>query len=110
MTKIEIFKRNNRKHYYRIIADTGHNIMSSDSYLSRRRCLNAVEYLRHNIMDKKNIRINELEKGEWNFTVLGPNTSIVGHSMSFHSQSQCGKWIQLMQEHIPQAQIFEMVK
>ena len=108
--KIEIFKRNNRKHYYRIIADTGHNIMSSDSYLSRRKCLNAVEYLRHNIMDKKNIRINELEKGEWNFTVLGPNTSIVGHSMSFHSESQCGKWIQLLQEHIPQSEIFEMAK
>jgi len=108
ITTFEVFTRNNGRYYYRVIAETGHNILSSDGYETIAECFDAINDVRKQIKDRDNIDIRQSDDSTWKFSITDMSNVIVGYSMAFHSQKQCEKWIRLMQEYLPRARIVQL--
>jgi len=108
MTTIQVFRRNNGKFYYRIIADTGHNIISSDGYAKKADCFHAVQETQKQILNEHNIQIEPVGKDEYMFKITGSDNSIVGYSMPFHNKKQCEKWIKILQKYLPDSAVEEL--
>lgn len=107
MTTFEIFTRNNGKFYYRVMADTGHNILSSDGYSNKTECKKIIKQVKEQIKDFDNINMDETTYNSWKFFVADNNGVPIGYSMDFHSKRQCEKWINLMKECLPDSEIVE---
>ncbi len=107
MTTVEIFTRNNGKFYYRVLSDTGHNIISSDGYTDKKECKKIIHQVKEQIQKPECININETEYNSWKFFVADPTGIPIGYSMDFHSKSQCEKWINRMVESLPDSAILE---
>lgn len=108
MTRFEIFKRHNGRFYYRVIAETGHNILSSDGYEEKRECENAIAAVKEKILLKGELIIEKVDPEAWKFVIKGNGNWPVGYSMDFGSESQCNKWIKLMQEHLPVSKVIDL--
>lgn len=108
MTRFEIFKRNNGRFYYRVIADTGHNILSSDGYETKSDCENAIDKAKEKIARKSELLIEKKDPEAWKFIIKGESDWPVGYSMDFHSEKQCNNWIKLMQEHLPDSKVIDL--
>jgi len=108
MTKFELFKRNNGKHYYRIMTETGHNIMSSDGYVRKNDCLIAVDQVKEHILNNESIQLKEKANHKWFFTLSGTDRSIVGYSMPFQNKNQCDKWISILRQYLPKSKVVEL--
>ena len=110
MTTFEIFRRNNGRYYYRTIADSGHNLLSSDGFETKQECLRAIREAKENIMNTDKIKLEKLPEKEYKFILHGNGDNIVGYSMNFHSEKQCKKWIGIMQHSFPGSEITEIAK
>lgn len=108
MTRFEIFKRHNGRYYYRVIADTGHNILSSDGYEMKLDCKQAVNAVKEKILNKGELLIEKIDPETWKFIIKGNADWPVGYSMDFHSEKQCNNWIKLMQEHLPASKVIDL--
>ena len=100
MFTFDFFERNNGKHYYRLIAESGHNIISSDGYVDEKDCHTAARLLKIQIGRDENIVLEETTSDEYKFKVLGPDKSNIGYSMLFHSEKQCQKWINMLRQFL----------
>jgi len=108
MTTFEIFTRNNGKYYYRVMADTGHNILSSDGYIDKRECRKIIKQVKERIQNPENICIDETGYNSWKFFVADATGVPIGYSMDFHSKRQCEKWVELMKECLPNSNVTEL--
>lgn len=108
MTTFHVFKRHNGKYYYRLIAASGHNLVSSDGYASRSDCLGAIEQLKMLIRRRGHVELNETTGNKWKFLVAGTDRSIIGYSMLFNTRKQCIKWVDLLKEFLPKAETMEI--
>ncbi|MBL0267288.1 MAG: DUF1508 domain-containing protein [Chitinophagaceae bacterium] len=89
MTRFDIFKRHNGRYYYRVIAETGHNILSSDGYENKTGCQEAIRSVKNKISKKEELLIEKADSETWKFIVKGDHNWPVGYSMNFHSEKQC---------------------
>lgn len=105
----ELFTRNNGRYYYRLVAETGHIILSSDGYRYKKECLNAINEVKARMMNagEGDIHIMHTKNVSWKFIITNITKDIVGYSMDFHSEKQCKKWISLMQKYLPVATIIQ---
>ena len=108
MKAFEIFTRNNGRFYYRVITESGHNILSSDGYVEKKECQDVIEDVKEYFRRRKPVPIEQVTDDQWKFTLTNPENMIIGYSMIFHSRSQCEKWIRLMEEHLPLAETVEL--
>jgi len=108
MTTFQIFKRNNGKHYYRIVTESGHNIMSSDGYVKKNDWLIAIDQVKEHILNNSSIRLKVQNDRKWGFTLSGSDRSIVGYSMSFQTKNQCDKWLSILKSYLPESKITEL--
>lgn len=108
MTRFEVFRRHNGRYYYRVIADTGHNILSSDGYETKAECENAIITVKEKIQSKGELIIEKVDPEAWKFMIKGNGDWPVGYSMDFHSEKQCNNWIKLMQEYLPDSKIIDL--
>lgn len=104
----EVFTRNDGRYYYRVVGETGHNILSIDGYPDKKECLNTIDEVKTQIMNAGNIHIKHTENASCKFIVTSINEAVIGYSMDFHSEKQCKKWISLMQNHLPAASIIQL--
>lgn len=108
MTRFEIFKRHNGRFYYRVIADTGHNILSSDGYEEKLDCENAIAAVKEKILNKGELIIEKVDPESWKFMIKGNGEWPVGYSMDFHSEKQCNNWIKLMRQYLPDSKVVDL--
>lgn len=106
MFRFNFFERNNGKHYYRLIADSGHSVIASDGYVDLKDCYTAARLLKMQIKKDENIVLEETTSDEYKFKVLGPDKSNIGYSMPFRSEKQCMKWINLLREFLSKPAAF----
>ncbi|MBK6828522.1 MAG: DUF1508 domain-containing protein [Chitinophagaceae bacterium] len=88
MTRFEIFKRHNLRFYYRVIAETGHNILSSEGYENKTGCQEAILSVKNKISKKEELLIEKTDSETWKFIVKGDQNWLDGYSMSFQSVKQ----------------------
>lgn len=105
---MELFKRNNNRYYFRVIADTGHNMLSGDGYETLEECKNIVAQVKKNIMEPHFISFENSTGDEWKFIINSKEGAAIGYSMDFHNKKQCANWLHLMQEHLPPASISDL--
>jgi len=108
MTRFEVFKRHNGRYYYRVIADTGHNILSSDGYETKEDCEQAINSVKDKILNKSDFILEKVDGDAWKFIIKGDNDWPVGYSMDFHTEKQCNNWIKLMQEYLPDSNVIDL--
>lgn len=108
MTKIELFKRNNDRFYFRVITETGHNMLSSDGYETKPECENIVDLLKRNITEKQLVSVENKNPETWKFTVNSNAGVPIGYSMDFHNKRQCNNWLKILREHLPAAPVFDL--
>lgn len=107
MTTFEIFTRNNGKYYYRVLAETGHHIISSDGFNDKKECKRIINQVKEQIQKPECISIDETDFNSWKFFVADPTGLPIGYSMDFHSRSQCEKWVNRMAESLPGSIVLE---
>ncbi|MCA9916827.1 MAG: YegP family protein [Anaerolineales bacterium] len=95
--KFEIYTGNDGKHYFRLTARNGQNILSSQGYASKAGCLNGVESVKNNGTSADRFEMKEAANGKFYFNLLAANKQVIGKSQMYASKETCQGGIEAVQ-------------
>ncbi|MDX2301761.1 MAG: YegP family protein [Microscillaceae bacterium] len=104
--KFEVFQsENNEKHYFRLKAQNGQVILSSQGYAGKDGCEGGIESVRKNAMDDAMFERKESENGKFFFNLKAGNGQIIGSSQMYTTKAAMEKGIESVKNAAPQAVI-----
>lgn len=95
--KFQIYTGNNGKHYFRLTAKNGQNILSSQGYASKASCKNGVESVKANGTSDDRFEVKEAANGKFHFNLLAANKQVIGKSQMYANKKSCQGGIQAVQ-------------
>lgn len=105
--KFEIYTGNDGKFYFRLFAQNGQNILSSQGYVAKSGCRNGIDSVKTNAANADNFEIKESTGGKFFFNLLAANKQIIGSSQMYSSKQTCQNGITSVQRTAPDAPIEE---
>jgi len=88
MAKFEVYQSGKKNEFrFRLKADNGQTILSSEGYSSRAACLNGIESVKKNAKDPKRITKSQTPGKMFRFAVTAANQEIIGISQNYKSES-----------------------
>jgi uncharacterized protein YegP (UPF0339 family) len=85
--KFEVYKDKKGGFRFRLKAANGQNILASESYKTKRSCLNGIESVRRNSQDPDRVVAKTTASGKFSFSVTASNGQVVGTSQTYKSES-----------------------
>jgi uncharacterized protein len=88
MAKFEVYQSGKNKDFrFRLKADNGQTILSSEPYKSRTACINGIESVKKNSRDPK--RVNKvITPGKmYRFSITAANNEVIGTSQNYKSEN-----------------------
>lgn len=95
--KFQIYEGNDGKHYFRLTARNGQNILSSQGYSSKANCKNGVESVKNNGTSADRFEVKEAANGKFYFNLLAANKQVIGKSQMYASKQTCQSGIEAVQ-------------
>jgi len=88
MAKFEVYQSGKKNEFrFRLKADNGQIILSSEGYTSRAACLNGIASVKKNAADPKRVAKTKTPGKMFRFAVTAGNNEIIGISQNYKSES-----------------------
>jgi uncharacterized protein YegP (UPF0339 family) len=88
MSKFEVYQSGKNKDFrFRLKADNGQTILSSEPYKSRAACVNGIEAVKKNAKDPKRVNKVKTPTKMFRFSVIAANNEVIGTSQNYKSES-----------------------
>lgn len=111
MAKFEIYQSGTKNEFrFRLKADNGQNILSSEGYSSKAACLNGVESVKKNSADAKRFAKNTTASGMFRFNITAANNQVIGTSQNYKSESGRDNGIESVKKNAGSAEIKEVTE
>ena len=111
MAKFEIYQSGkNNEFRFRLKADNGQTVLSSEGYTTKASCLNGIESVKKNASDPKRVIATQTPTKMFRFSITAANNQIIGTSQNYKSKSGCDNGIESVKRIASKAQITEVEK
>ena len=101
--KFQIYQGNDDKHYFRLTARNGKNILSSQGYASKASCKNGIESVKNNGTSADRFEVKEAANGKYYFNLLAANKQVIGKSQMYANKQTCQGGIAAVQRTAAEA-------
>lgn len=106
MAKFEVYQSGKNKEFrFRLKADNGQTILSSEPYKSRAACVNGIESVKKNAKDHKRINKTVTPNKMFRFAVTAGNNEVIGISQNYKSESGRNNGIDSLKRNAVRAEI-----
>lgn len=109
MAKFEVYQSGKKDEFrFRLKADNGETILSSEGYTTKASCMNGIESVKKNAGDP--IRFTKLTTPSkmYRFSITAPNNQIIGTSQNYKSESGRNNGIESVMKNAGNAEIQEI--
>lgn len=109
MAKFEVYQSGKDKEFrFRLKADNGQTILSSEGYTTKASCMNGIESVKNNSSDPKRFTKSTTPTNMYRFSITAPNNQIIGASQNYKSESGRDNGIESVKENAVKADIKEI--
>jgi uncharacterized protein len=109
MAKFEVYQSGQKNEYrFRLKADNGQIILSSEGYTTKASCFNGIESVKKNAADEKRITKTKTPTNLYRFAVTSANNQIIGVSQNYKSESGCNNGIESVRKNASKADVKEV--
>jgi uncharacterized protein len=109
MAKFEVYQSGkNKEYHFRLKADNGQNILSSEGYSSKAACMNGVESVKKNAPDPGKFTKSTTPTGMFRFNLLAANKQVIGTSQNYQTESGRDNGIESVGKNAPKASVVEV--
>jgi uncharacterized protein YegP (UPF0339 family) len=111
MAKFEVYQSGkNNEFRFRLKADNGQIILSSEGYTTKAACLNGIESVKKNAADPKRVNISQTPTKMHRFNLTSPNNQVIGTSQNYKSLRGRNNGIESVRRNAVKAEIKEVKK
>ena len=111
MAKFEVYQSGKKNEFrFRLKADNGQIILSSEGYTSKPSCLNGIESVKKNSADAKRFTKATTPSNMFRFAITAANSQIIGTSQNYKSESGRNNGIESVMKNAARAEIKEVEK
>ncbi len=111
MAKFEVYQSGKKNEFrFRLKADNGQAILSSEGYSSRAACLNGIASVKKNAGDSARITKTQTPGKMFRFSVIASNKEIIGISQNYKSESGRNNGIESVKRNAAKAEIKDVKK
>lgn len=109
MAKFEVYQSGKKNEFrFRLKADNGQTILSSEGYTTKASCLNGIDSVRKNAADPKRFNKTTTPTNMFRFSLTAANNQIIGTSQNYKSESGRDNGIESVKRNAPKAEIKEV--
>lgn len=109
MAKFEVYQSGKKNEFrFRLKADNGQTILSSEGYSSKAACMNGIESVRKNAADPKRFTKSTTPSNQFRFALTAANSQIIGTSQNYKTESGRDNGIESVMKNAPKAEIKEV--
>jgi uncharacterized protein YegP (UPF0339 family) len=111
MAKFEVYQSGKKNEFrFRLKADNGQIILSSEGYSSRAACLNGIASVKKNAKDPKRVAKAQTPGKMFRFSITAGNNEIIGVSQNYKSESGRDNGIDSVKRNAVRAEIKDLKK
>jgi uncharacterized protein YegP (UPF0339 family) len=111
MAKFEVYQSGKKNEFrFRLKADNGQTILSSEGYTTKSACLNGIASVKKNAKDLKRVTKSQTPGKMFRFAVTAANNEIIGISQNYKSESGRNSGISSVKRNAAKAEIKEVKK
>jgi uncharacterized protein YegP (UPF0339 family) len=111
MAKFEVYQSGkNNEFRFRLKADNGQTILSSEGYTTKAACLNGIESVKKNSTDPKRFTKTTTPTKMFRFSLTAANSQIIGTSQNYKSESGRDNGIESVKRNAAKADLKETEK
>jgi len=111
MAKFEVYQSGKTNEFrFRLKADNGQIILSSEGYTTKASCLNGIESVKKNSADAKRFTKTTTPTNMFRFAVTAANSQIIGTSQNYKSESGRDNGIESVKKNAAKAEVKEVEK
>jgi uncharacterized protein YegP (UPF0339 family) len=111
MAKFEVYQSGTKNEFrFRLKADNGQIILSSEGYNTKASCLNGIESVRKNSADPKRFAKTKTPSDMFRFSITAANNQVIGTSQNYKSESGRNNGVESVKRNAPSAEIREVAK
>ena len=108
MAKFEVYQSGQKDEFrFRLKADNGQIILSSEGYTSKAACLNGIESVRKNSADPKRFNKTKTPTNMFRFSLSATNSQVIGTSQNYKTERGCINGIESVKKNASRAEIKE---
>lgn len=109
MAKFEVYQSGKKNEFrFRLKADNGQTILSSEGYTSKAACMSGIESVRKNATDPKRFTKSATPGNQFRFTLTAANNQIIGTSQNYKTESGRDNGIESVMKNAPKAEVREL--
>ena len=109
MSKFLVYQSGKKNEFrFRLKADNGQTILSSEGYTTKASCLNGIDSVRKNAADPKRFNKTTTPTNMFRFSLTAANNQIIGVSQNYKSESGRDNGIESVKRNAPNAEIKEV--
>jgi len=111
MAKFEVYQSGKKNEFrFRLKADNGQVILSSEGYSSRAACVNGIASVKKNAKDPKRVTKTQTPNKMFRFAVTAGNNETIGISQNYKSESGRNNGIDSVHRNAAKAEIKDVKK
>jgi len=111
MAKFEVYQSAKKNEFrFRLKADNGQTILSSEGYASRASCLNGIASVKKNAKDPKRVTKTQTPNKLFRFAITAANKEAIGVSQNYKSESGRNNGIDSVSRNAAKAEITDVKK
>ncbi len=109
MAKFEVYQSGKNKEFrFRLKADNGQTILSSEGYTTKASCMNGIDSVKKNSSDAKRFTKSTTPTNMFRFAITAANNQIIGTSQNYKSESGRDNGIESVKKNAVKADIKEI--
>lgn len=111
MAKFEVYQSGKKEEFrFRLKADNGQIILSSEGYTSKPACMNGIESVKKNSSEAKRFTKSTTPTKMYRFAITAANSQIIGTSQNYKSESGRDNGIKSVMSNAAKAEVKEIEK
>ncbi len=104
----EIYTDQSNEYFFRLADENGDLLLLSEAYKEKEKIFDAINSVKKNVRTPTGIAKDETEEGDYFFLVIGSDGRIICKSAMFYSTANRDKWINDIQQIVPQLEVIEI--
>ncbi|MBN1387283.1 MAG: YegP family protein [Bacteroidales bacterium] len=109
MAKFEVYQSGKKNEFrFRLKADNGQTILSSEGYTSKSSCLSGIDSVKKNSSDPKRFVKTTTPSNMYRFSITAANNQVIGTSQNYKSESGRNNGIESVRKNATKADIKEI--
>jgi len=111
MAKFEVYQSGKKNEFrFRLKADNGQTILSSEGYSSRAACLNGINSVKKNAKDPKRVSKTKTPSKMFRFAVTAGNNEVIGISQNYKSETGRNNGVDSVARNAAKAKVTDIKK